>query len=202
MSRKNASAASASRVGGPSWRTSLSAVTCIVAGALGWLLFSRGPNFAMKAETLQRQLLSQDVAPQERQRMLTMLMRHVDKLDSVAQRKLMADVRQQWREVQQEDMDAFFAAATGDRQKALDHSLDRLVLIVDLADAFSPGGMRVRQPRLPADRKASPSRPPAQDAATVAARRKAMEAYSDALEKRARERGIDFEAARRHLRRG
>ena len=168
----------------------------IVAAGGAWLLFGRGPNFAAEANTLQQQLLAEDLSPQQRRAMLTTLMRHVDKLDSAAQRELMASVRQQWREIRQEDMDAYFAAAAADRPAALDRALDRLVLISDLAAAFSPGGMRVRQPRPqpPADRPTAsrPPRPTAPDPATAAARRKAMEAYATALEKRARERGIEM----------
>ena len=175
----------------------LLAMLLVAAVGGAWLLFGRGPNFAAEAMTLQQQLLAEDVSPQQRRVMLTTVMRHVDKLDSVAQRKLMADVWQQWREIQQQDMDAYFAAAAADRQAALDRALDRLVLIGDLTTAFSPGGMRVRQPRPqpPADRTPTasrPPRPPAPDPATAAARRKAMEAYTAALEKRARERGIEM----------
>ena len=173
------------------------AALVIVAAGGAWLLFGRGPNFAAEAMTLQQQLLAEDVSPQQRRAMLTAVMRHVDKLDSAAQRKLMADVWQQWRELQQQDMDAYFAAAAADRQAALDRALDRLVLISDLRAAFSPGGMRVRQPRPQpaADRTPTasrPPRPPAPDPATAAARRKALEAYTAALEKRARERGIEM----------
>ena len=168
----------------------------IVAAGGAWLLFGRGPNFAAEANTLQQQLLAEDLSPQQRRAMLTTLMRHVDKLDSAAQRELMASVRQQWREIRQEDMDAYFAAAAADRPAALDRALDRLVLISDLAAAFSPGGMRVRQPRPqpPADRPTAsrPPRPTAPDPATAAARCKAMDAYATALEKRARERGIEM----------
>lgn len=184
------------------------AAVAIVAVAGAWLLFGRGPNFAAEADSLQRQLLATDVSPQQRREMLTTLMRHVDKLDSAAQRKLIADVRQQWREIQQQDMDAYFAAAEPDRQAALDRALDRLVLIADLADAFSPGGMRVRQPRTtprPDQKPTTESRPPrqpARDAATVAAQRKALEAYTAALEKRARERGIDVPMPGRRRQRG
>lgn len=178
-----------------------------VAVGVAWLLFGRGPNFAAEAKTLQQQLLVEDVSPQQRQQLLASLMRHVDKLDSAAQRKLMVEVRQQWREIQQQDMDAYFAATSDDRQAALDRALDRLVLIGDLAAAFSPGGMRVRQPRsqTPAEQKSkapSPPRPPEEDAATIVARRKAMEAYASALEKRARERGLEVPFLGRRRQRG
>ena len=193
---------------GRSWRpTVLGFLLCVVAGG-AWLLLGRGPNFAAEAETLQRQLLSADISPQQRQEMLTTLMRHVDKLDSQAQRTLLASVRQQWRDIQRQDMDAYFAASEPDRQATLDRALDRLVLIADLATAFSPGGMRVRQPRPEGapDRKATadsgPPRRPAQDTATVAAQRKATEAYAAALEKRARERGIDVPMPGRRRQRG
>lgn len=177
--------------------TAVLAAVAIVAVGGAWLLFGRGPDFAAEAMTLQRQLLSEDVSPQQRRAMLAALMRHVDKLDGAEQRKLMADVRQQWREIQQQDMNAYFAAAAADRQAALDRALDRLVLIGDLAAAFSPGGMRVRQsrPQPPVDRTAAtprPPGPPAPDPATVAAQRKAMETYAAALEKRARERRIEM----------
>jgi hypothetical protein len=193
---------------GRSWRpTVLGFLLCVLAGG-GWLLFGRGPNFAAEAETLQRQMLSTEISPQQRREMLTTLMRHVDKLDSQAQRQLMASVRQQWRDIQRQDMDAYFAASEPDRQATLDRALDRLVLIADLAAAFSPGGMRVRQPRPEGtpDRKATadsqPPRRPAQDVATVAAQQKATEAYTAALEKRARERGIDVPMPGRRRQRG
>jgi hypothetical protein len=205
--RKVASA-SKSVTDGRSWRpTVLGFLLCVIAGG-AWLMFGRGPNFAAEAETLQRQMLSTEISPQQRREMLTTLMRHVDKLDSQAQRTLMASVRQQWRDIQREDMDAYFAASEPDRQATLDRALDRLVLIADLAAAFSPGGMRVRQPRPEGapDRKATadsqPPRQPAQDAATIAAQRKATEAYTAALEKRARERGIDVPMPGRRRQRG
>lgn len=198
---------SAAAAEGRSWRPAILVTLFLVAAAGAWLLLSRGPNFAAEAETLQRQLLSADVSPQQRREMLTTLMRHVDKLDSAAQRKLSAEVRQQWREVQQQDMDAYFAAAEPDRQAALDRALDRLVLIADLADAFSPGGMRVRQPSTtpradPQPTEESRTRQPARDAATAAAQRKALEAYTAALEKRARERGMDVPMPGRRRQRG
>jgi hypothetical protein len=200
--------ASKSVADGRSWRTAvLGFLLCVVAGG-AWLLFGRGPNFAAEAETLQRQLLATEISPQQRREMLTTLMRHVDKLDSQAQRTLMASVRQQWRDIQRQDMDAYFAASEPDRQATLDRALDRLVLIADLAAAFTPGGMRVRQPRPEGapDRKATadsrPPRPPAQDAAKVVAQKKAMEAYTAALEKRARERGIDVPMPGRRRQRG
>lgn len=186
------------------WRPPLLASLLIVAAGGGWLLFGRGPNFAAEAESLQRQLLAEDIPPRQRREMLATLMRHVDKLDSAAQQKLMASVRQQWREIQEQDMDAYFAAVGPERQAALDRSLDRLVLIADLSSAFSPGGMRVR-PQPPADRKAAaprPPRPPAPDPATAAARRKATEAYATALEKRARERGMEVPIPGRRRQRG
>lgn len=200
--------ASKSVADGRSWRPTVLGLLLFVAAGGAWLLFGRGPNFAAEAENLQRQLLSADISPQQRREMLTTLMRHVDKLDSAAQRKLIADVRQQWREIQQQDMDAYFAASEPDRQATLDRALDRLVLIADLAAAFSPGGMRVRQPRPEGapDRKATadsrPPRPPAQDGATVVAQKKATEAYTAALEKRARERGIDVPMPGRRRQRG
>jgi hypothetical protein len=191
----------------PPWRAILLASLLIVAGGGAWLLFGRGPNFAAEAESLQQQLLAEDIPPRQRREMLATLMRHVDKLDSVAQQKLMASVRQQWREIQEQDMDAYFATTGPDRQAALDRSLDRLVLIADLSTAFSPGGMRVRQPRPqpPPDGKATaprPPRPPAPDPATAAARRKAAEAYATALEKRARERGLEVPIPGRRRQRG
>lgn len=178
------------------WRPTLLASLLVVAAGGAWLLFGRGPNFTAEAELLQQQLLAEDVPPRQRQEMLATLMRHVDKLDSAVQQKLIASVRQQWQEIRQQDMDAYFAAAGPERQVALDRALDRLVLIADLSTAFTPGGMRVRQPRPkpPADGKAKdsrPPRPPARDAATVAAERSARDAYSAALEKRARERGME-----------
>jgi hypothetical protein len=189
------------------WRATLLASLLIVTAGGAWLLFGRGPNFAAEAEMLQQQLLAEDIPPRQRREMLTTLMRHVDKLDTAGQRELIANVRQQWREIQQQDMEAYFAATGADRQAALDRSLDRLMLIADLSAAFSPGGMRVRQPRpkLPADGKAKdsrPARPPARDAATVAAERSAREAYFAALEKRARERGIEMPTPGRRRQRG
>jgi hypothetical protein len=189
------------------WRATLLASLLIVTAGGAWLLFGRGPNFAAEAEMLQQQLLAEDIPPRQRREMLTTLMRHVDKLDTAAQRELIASVRQQWREIQQQDMDAYFAASGPDRQAALDRSLDRLMLIADLSAAFSPGGMRVRQPRPkpPADGKANdsrPARPPGRDAATVAAERSAREAYFAALEKRARERGIEVPQFGRRRQRG
>jgi hypothetical protein len=177
------------------WRATLLASLLIVTAGGAWLLFGRGPNFAAEAEVLQQQLLAEDIPPRQRREMLATLMRHVDKLDTAAQQKLVTNVRQQWREIQQQDMDAYFAATGPERQAALDRGLDRLMLIADLSTAFSPGGMRVRQPRPkpPADGTAKdsrPPRPPARDAATVAAERSAREAYFAALEKRARERGL------------
>jgi hypothetical protein len=191
-----------------SWKSAVLVTLLIVASGGAWFLFGRGPNFAAEADNLQRQLLSTDVSPQQRREMLTTLMRHVDKLDSQAQRTLLASVRQQWRDIQRQDMDAYFAASEPDRQATLDRALDRLVLIADLAAAFSPGGMRVRQPRPDGtpDRKATansqPPPRPARDAATVAAQRKAMEVYTAALEKRARERGMEVPMPGRRRQRG
>lgn len=195
-------------VEGRSWKSAVLVTLLIVASGGAWFLFGRGPNFAAEADNLQRQLLSTDVSPQQRREMLARLMRHVDKLDSQAQRTLLASVRQQWRDIQREDMDAYFAASESDRQATLDRGLDRLVLIADLAAAFSPGGMRVRQPRPEGgpERKATPdsqpTRRPAQDSATVAAQKKALEAYTAALEKRARERGMEVPMPGRRRQRG
>jgi hypothetical protein len=189
------------------WRGTLLASLLIVTAGGAWLLFGRGPNFAAEAEVLQQQLLAEDIPPRQRREMLATLMRHVDKLDTAAQQKLVTNVRQQWREIQQQDMDAYFAATGPERQAALDRGLDRLMLIADLSTAFSPGGMRVRQPRPkpPADGTAKdsrPPRPPARDAATVAAERSAREAYFAALEKRARERGLEVPPLGRRRQRG
>jgi hypothetical protein len=207
MSTHSKASPSAAAADHKSWRPAVFASILIVAAGGAWLLFGRGPNFADEAEMLQQRLLAADVSPQQRQAMLATLMRHVDKLDTAAQRELMASVRQQWRDIQQQDMDAYFAAAGPERQAALDRALDRLLLIDDLSTAFSPGGMRVRQPRSkpPADGKATaprPPRPPARDAATVAAERSAREAYFAALEKRARERGIEMPTPGRRRQRG
>ncbi len=204
--RRKASSSGAAADRSP-WRATLLTSLLIVTAGGAWLLFGRGTNFAAEAEMLQQQLLAEDIPPRQRREMLTTLMRHVDKLDTAAQRELIANVRQQWREIQQQDMDAYFAASGPDRQAALDRSLDRLMLIADLSAAFSPGGMRVRQPRPkpPADGKAKdsrPPRPPARDAATVAAERSAREAYFAALEKRARERGMEVPQFGRRRQRG
>ncbi len=186
-------------------RNAVLGVTVVAIAVATWLIFGRGPNFADEAVSLQRRLLSLDVSPQEHKAMLTTLMRHVDKLDSDDQRELLETVRQEWRDIQRQDMDAYFAADDADRQSALDRSLDRLELISELYSAFIPGGMRVRKPRPRGDAAQTPNRrPPAvrPDASAQADRRKALESYLSALEKRARERGIDFNGARRILQRG
>jgi hypothetical protein len=108
--------------------------------------------------------------------MLTTLIRHVDKLDSAAQQKRIAGVRQQWRETYQRDIDASFAATGSERQAGLDRGRDRLMLIADLTAAFSPMGCACgspgRSPRPTARRKipghrglplAMPSRWPTSD---------------------------------------
>lgn len=205
--REQRSSASAARqpVKPTSRRPALLVTLLFVAAGGAWLLFGRGPNFADEAQTLQRQLLSEDITPQQRRAMLEKLIRHVDKLDSQAQRALMTTVREEWQTVQQQDMDAYFAATESDRQATLDRALDRLMLIADLNAAFSPGGMRVRPPRgdaKPAPKASPKPRPPAPDAATVAAQRKAMEAYTAALEKRARERGLEVPLPGRRRQRG
>lgn len=185
----------------------LAAGAVVVAGVVAWLAWGRGPDHAHEAELLQRQLLTMTASAGEARASLTTIMRHVDKLDLEAQRRLRDTVRDEWRRLQQEDMDAYFAAADTDRDATLDKALDRLQLIGQLNEAFAPDGMRARSQRSKEPKRTAGDRPktaPLSDDQKIAAadRRKAIELYATALEKRANERGIDFTPYRRRLLRG
>ncbi len=170
---------------------------------LAWLVWGRGPGLEAEATEIQRQMLGMDLPPRERKAGLAQLMRHVDKLDMQAQQRLRDEVRQEWRDVQRKDMDAYFAAAESERQAALDRAIDRLQVIAELDEAFTPGNARMRGPRPEGAGKQQGRGPRAGGRDPGAAdRRKALAAYASALEKRARERGIDFSPLRRRFLRG
>ena len=194
--------------------------------AVIWFVWGRGPNYASEAKELQQQILSLDTSPQDRKAMLSTVMRHVDKLDSNGQRRLIGSVWKEWRDVAKKDMDSFFAASQQEKNAALDTSLDRLEVIGDLQGAFFPGGMRVRRPRPQGDRPDKTRRPSSDarpkdgqkrpekskdsqertrptlseaDKLAMADRKKAFESYYSSLEKRAEERGMHFDSMKRRL---
>lgn len=188
--------------GGPTGRRWLVAACLASVLFIAWLVWGRGPDFVAEAKGLQRQVLAMDLSARDQRAVLLQLMRHVDKLDGRTQQQLKDEMREAWRAVQREDMDAYFAAAENSRQEALDRALDRLHVITELDAAFTPGGMRVRNP--PAQGGGQRAGRPTRGGRDVAKaeQRQVVELYATAMEKRARERGIDFSPLRRRLLRG
>ena len=203
-------AGSASR--GWSWLAGGLVVAAGLAGAAWW---SSQPSAASQTIALQMKLLDDGADPDAHRAELRTIMRSIDEMQWAERREVQAALFKRLGEMREESLDAYFAATTpAERESLLDRDLSRIQLVREVIEATDQGGMRVRtkedekraEERRQRDeaRRQQAAQPQAKPAAPVDAQaarernaareqqRKQVEAYTEALRKRAEDRGIDI----------
>jgi DNA mismatch repair ATPase MutS len=184
--------------------------------AMGWWM--GGPSLASQTIEMQLALLELETDPAACRSELRAIMRNIDQMQLRERQTVQSALFRRLGQMRQESLEAYFSAAnTAEKTALLDRDIARIAMIREVVDAVDQGGMRVRtkedeqraeerrrraaaQP--PAGKQASPVAPKAVDPQEVAAAKKRneareaertrQEAYTDALVKRAEQKGVDL----------
>lgn len=187
----------------------------VVAGLVATAWWLSRPSAASQTIALQMKLLDAGADPEAHRAELRTIMRSVDEMQWAERREVQSALYKRLGEMRAESLDAYFAATTpAEREALLDRDIARIQLVREVVEATDQGGMRVRtkedekraeerRQRDEARRQQAanpPAKPPAPaDAEAIRQRnaardqqRKQFEAYTEALRKRAQEKGVDL----------
>jgi hypothetical protein len=196
-SRRSPPAAASRR---PIWL--IVAIIALLLAAIGtWLLWPREDKLAAVSE-LQRQVLAAGGTPSRGD--IARVMQTVDRMDH---REVWAAYRaagEQWKRIKQEAIEAYFDAEPQQRPPLLDQQIERLVAYHDLLLEMNPNARPGSPAFLPRERRRRRGEPdpepePEKTAAEIEAeqaRRELAERFDEAIEARARARGIALPAFR------
>jgi hypothetical protein len=193
-SRRSPPAAASRR---PIWL--IVAIIALLLAAIGtWLLWPREDKLAAVSE-LQRQVLAAGGTPSRGD--IARVMQTVDRMD---RREVWAAYRaagEKWKGIKREAIEAYFAAPAPERQALLDAQIERLVAYHDLLLAMNPNDRPGSPAFLPRQRRrrGEPEPEPEKTAAELElekTRRELSERFDEAIEARAKARGLTLPAFR------
>jgi hypothetical protein len=167
---------------------------CVLALA-GWWWLGRDDRLSTTLE-LQQKLLADELAGRQQRLAVDSIIRNVDTMDREQVQELRESLADAWKQIEQQSIDAFFAAPAAEKPALLDRDLERRELIRELRIALGNNSWG-RRPKPKKDRKPEPA-PEAQAGQPVTPeekelaklRRDLAKKYREALEQRAKERGL------------
>jgi hypothetical protein len=154
----------------------------LAAGAASWFL-GGGKGLVDETIAVQASLLAGEVSGRDRSSGVMRVTRAIDKMDREDVKRVRDAFTAEWRRLQQQGIDDYFAAGEADRKTLLDRDIDRLGTAGELWFATNPRSSG--QPPKPRKPKAA-SKP----GAKVSPAAQLRDAYRTALLARAGKRGI------------
>jgi hypothetical protein len=179
----------------PIW-LAVAVVALLLAAGGAWLLWPREDKLAAVLE-LQRQVLAAGGTPSRAD--IARVMQTVDRMD---RRQVWAAYRtagEEWKRIKREAIEAYFAAPAPERPALLDEQIERLVAYHDLLQAMNPGARPGSPAYLPRQRRRRGEAEPEKTAAELElekTRRELAKRFDEAVEARAKARGISLPAFR------
>jgi hypothetical protein len=155
----------------------------LAAGGVSWF-FMRTNGLADETLSLQARLLAGELTARDRMSGVAQVTRNIDKMDREDVKRVRDAFTAEWRRLQQQDIDDYFAAGEADREALLDRDIDRLRTAGELWFATNPRSNG--QPPKPRKPKTAASKP----GAKVSPAAQLRDAYRTALLARAGKRGI------------
>jgi hypothetical protein len=163
--------------------TALLLAVLLAAGAASWF-FVRGKDLVNETIAVQASLLAGEVSGRDRSSGVMRVTRAIDKMDREDVKRVRDAFTAEWRRLQQQCIDDYFAAGEADRKTLLDRDIDRLGTAGELWFATNPRSSG--QPPKPRKPKTAASKP----GAKVSPAAQLRDAYRTALLARAGKRGI------------
>ena len=181
-------------------RIAVGLIAVAAVAVAGYLFFRRDDRMAETLD-LQKQVLAQALDPREQRKAVDRIIRNVDQMSADRAREVRDALLAEWRQAQQERVEAYFAApGPGERQAVLDRDIDLQGVLADLRFAVQsqPWGVRPRKKGAPPKAAAKPpkTRPGGEPALSAAelelakSRENMAREYQAALLRRSQERGV------------
>jgi hypothetical protein len=98
----------------------------LAAGGVSWF-FLRTKGIVDETLSLQTRLLAGELTARDRRSGVAQVTRNIDKMDREDVKKVRDAFTADWRRLQQQGIDDYFAAGEADREALLDHDIQRLV---------------------------------------------------------------------------
>lgn len=160
----------------------------LAAGGVSWF-FMRAKGIVDETLSLQARLLAGELTARDRRTGVAQVTRNIDKMDREDVKKVRDAFAADWRRIQQQGIDDYFAAGEADREALLDHDIERLVTAGELWFATNPRSNG--QPPKPKKPKTAASKP---GQAKVSPAAELLDMYRTKLLVRAGKRGVTLPA--------
>ena len=167
-------------------RALAAAVAAILIAALAWFALRPREDLVGKTLELEQAVLLGDSSGRQARRTVDQIIRNVDRMRSDDIKTLRNALDAEWLKARGQDIDAYFAATTDQRESILDRSIDRTLAYRELRFALNP---RSSGPGMGGRRRRGRDQKPAEVSGDEA-RGKLVAIYTEALRKRAGERKI------------
>ena len=159
----------------------------VAAGGMSWFFMS-AKGIVDETLSLQTRLLTGELTARDRRSGVAEVTRNIDKMDRDDAKKVRDAFMADWRRLQQQGIDDYFAAGEADREALLDHDIERLVTAGELWFATNPrSNGQPPKPRKPKKPKAAASKP---GQAKVSPTAQLLDMYRTKLLARAGKRGV------------
>ncbi len=109
----------------------------LLAVGLSWF-FVRTKGIVDETLSLQTRLLAEELTARDRRSGVAKVTRNIDKMDREDAKRVRDAFMADWRRLQQQGIDDYFAAGEADREALLDHDIERLVTAGELWFATNP----------------------------------------------------------------
>ena len=156
----------------------------LAAGGVSWF-FMRAEGIVDETLSLQTRLLAGELTARDRRSGVAQVTRNIDKMDRDDAKRVRDAFVADWRRLQQQGIDDYFAAGEADREALLDHDIERLVTAGELWFATNPRSNG--QPPKPRKPKKAASKP---GQAKVSPAAQLLDMYRTKLLARAGKRGV------------
>ena len=138
---------------------------------------------------LQRQVLQADPRAKEAKKAVMEIIRTVDTMDKKEVREARTALEKDWRELCKESMDAYFSKPAPERKEVLDQAIQQTLAYRELRFGLNPQAVSTAGRSQRRRGKSPPGKKPSAD---ELARQQLSDRYAEALQTRAKERGIDL----------
>ena len=165
------------------------AASLMVLLAAGWWLATRPDGAVEKTVELQRQVLQADPRAKEAKKAVMEIIRTVDTMDKKEVREARTAREKDWRELCKESMDAYFSKPAPERKEVLDQAIQQTLAYRELRFGLNPQAVSTAGRSQRRRGKSPPGKKPSAD---ELARQQLSDRYAEALQTRAKERGIDL----------
>jgi len=156
----------------------------VAAGGMSWFFMS-AKGIVDETLSLQTRLLAGELTARDRRSGVAQVTRNIDKMDRDDAKRVRDAFMADWRRLQKQGIDDYFAAGEADREALLDHDIERFVTAGELWFATNPRSNG--QPPKPRKPKKAASKP---GQAKVSPTAQLLDMYRTKLLARAGKRGV------------